>query len=261
VPLPTGAKLNNTWLDVSVTANGTESIHTAAFYGLTGYILGIEDPDTQDTLNDVWDLQVSKEVSAQGALVDMDLHGNPTTATASTAVTEPESQPGYFDLEELLGTDNRGNIEVFKRREMLTFAKNPTAWDPASGGTWVPTDHFTTHLKGGPRVEEMSYLIFGFSAPLMDNRDVSEPVTITEVEWFYLQFLDMFVEDMLKNLIGLTADSGTGSSETIVAFLEYASLEPDGSRLAGVEWNVIAKTTFDVTMPGMQSITTLSTDG
>lgn len=261
VPLPTGSKLNNTWLDVSVIADVAHSFKASAFYGITGYVLQIEDPDTATTLNTIWDQQVTKEVSSQAGVTDLDLAGSPTTASASVAVSEPESQPGYIDLEELLGTDNRGNLQVFKRRKMITFAKNPTGWDPGSGGTYIPMDHFTTHLRSGPRVEAMSYLIFGFSAPAMDNRSTGEPTTISEIDWFYLQFLDMFIEEMLKDLIGLTTAAGPGAVSAIVDFLEYASWEPDDDLLSGTNWQVTAQTTFDVTMPGMQRITTLATDG
>ena len=115
VPLPTGAKLNNTWLDVSVIAHAAISHKSPAFYGITGMVLEIEDPDTSTELNTIWEQQVSKEVSRQSAWLDLDLDGNPTTADASVAVTEPESQPGFFDLEELLMTDNRGNLEVLEK--------------------------------------------------------------------------------------------------------------------------------------------------
>lgn len=255
VPLPTGAKLNNTWLDVSVVADAPVGYKTSTFYGLTGYVIEIEDPGTQTTLNEIWDRMVSKEDSRYGAFLDVDLDDE-------GVVGAPESQPGFFDLEELVGTDNRGNVEVFKRRQMINFAKNPVGWDPASGGKYIPTDHFTTHLRGGPKVDAMSYLIFGFSSPEMDFRALSEPTVIAENDWYYLQFLDMFLEEMMKETLGLAASSVSAAAATaIVAFLEMASWEPDDDLLYAVSWQVTAKTTFDVTMPGMQNLATISTDG
>lgn len=256
MPLPTGAKLNNTWLDVSVVTDSSVGYKMGVFYGLTGYVIEIEDPGTQTTLNEIWDRMVSKEDSRYGAFLDVDLDDE-------GVVTEPESQPGgFFDLEELVGTDNRGNLEVFKRRKMITFAQNPTGWDPASGGSYIPTDHFKTHLKGGPKVDTMSYLIFGFSSPAMDFRALSEPVVIPENDWFYLQFLDMFLEEMMKETLGLAASSvSAAAAGAIVQFLEMASWELDDDLLKDKAWQVIAKTTFDVTMPGMQNLTTISTDG
>ena len=175
-------------------------------------------------------------------------------------MSEPESQPGFFDLEELLQTDNRGNIEVFKRRKMLSFAKNPTGFN-ASNQSWIPMDSFQTHLRGGPRVESMSYLIFGFSNPAMDNRVTAEPTTISELDWFVLQFLDLFIEEMLKDLIGLSNAGGGQAVSAITDFLEYASHEPDDDLMTSVSWQVLTKMTFDVTMPGMETVSTLSTDG
>lgn len=254
-PLPTGSKLNNTWLDVSVVADSPIGYKKPVFYGLTGYVIEIEDPGTATVLNTIWDTMVSKEDSRQGAFLDVDLDVEGT-------VTEPESQPGFFDLEELVGTDNRGNLEVFKRRKMITFAKNPTGWDPGSSGQYIPSDHFSTHLRGGPKVDAMSYLLFGFSSPAMDNKNVNEPAVIAENDWFYLQFLDMFLEEMMKDVLGLAASStSAAAASAITDFLEYASWELDDDLLPGVHWQVMAKSTFDVTMPGMQNLSTISSDG
>lgn len=252
-PLPTGAKLNNTWMDVSVIADAPKGYKGAAFYGITGYVLEIDDPETATTLNAIWDSSVSKETSRQGS------YDNVSLDDASSAI--PESSPTFFDLDELLGTNNQSNIEVFKRRKMITFAKNPVGWDPASGGTYIPTDTFTTHLKGGPRVDRMSYLLFGFSSPLMDNRATGEPTVIAEASWFHLQFLDMFIEEMVKQFVGLASSTAAGAAATITDFLEYASIEPDDDLLQSNHWQVYAKTTFDVTMPGMETMSTLSSDG
>lgn len=224
-----------------------------AFYAISGYVLEIDDPETATTLNTIWDNTISKETSRQGSVDNVSLDD------ASSGI--PESQPGFYDLDELLGTNNQSNIEVFKRTKNINFAKNPTGWDPGSGGKYVPTDHFTTHLKGGPRVDRMSYLLFGFSAPEMANTSAAEPTVLDEPGWFHLQFLDMFIEEMVKQFVGLTSTGTAAAANTITDFLEYASIEPDQDLMFGLDWQVYAKTTFDVTMPGMESMSTLSTDG
>lgn len=241
---------------MNVVCDAPQPYKKSGFYGLTGYVIEIEDPGTATVLNTIWDQMVSKEDSRQGAFLDVDLDDEGITQ-------EPESQPGFFDLEELVGTDNRGNIEVFKRRKMLNFAKSPTGWDPASSGTYIPTDHFTTQLRGGPTVDAMSYLLFGFSSPAMDNLNVNEPTVIAENDWFYLQFLDMFLEEMMKDVLGLAASSASAAAASAITdFLEYASWEPGAEDLlGGMNWQVTAKTTFDVTMPGMTNLSTISSDG
>lgn len=238
-------------MDCSVVSDTARGFRDVAFYGLTGFILEIDDPETATNLNAIWDASVSKETSRQGS------YDNVSLDDASSG--EPESEPGFFDLDELLGTNNQSNIEVFKRRKMITFAKNPVGWDSGSGGTYIPTDAFTTHLKGGPRVDRMSYLLFGFSSPNMDNRATAEPTVIAEASWFHLQFLDMFLEEMTKQFIGLTSSTSAAAASSIVDFLEYASIEPDDDRLVASSWQVTAKTTFDVTMPGMETMSTVST--
>lgn len=252
-PLPTGAKLNNTWLDISVISDTAVAVKKWVFYGISGYVVEIDDPQTATTLNTIWDNTISKDTSYHGALDAVDLEPG--------AEGQPEFEPGFFDLEELLGTDNQSNVEVFKRRKNINFAKNQTGWDPGSGGTWRPTDTFTTHLKGGPKVDRMSYLLFGFSAPHLDNRSTPEPAVIPESSWFILQFLDMFLEEMVKIAVGLASDTAADSAGTIIDFLEYASIEPDDDLLFETNWQVYSAVTFDVTMPGMDTLSTLSTGG
>ena len=46
VPLPPGSKLNNVWLDVSVQSKSQVAIQSAVLYGLAGFVVEVDDPDT-----------------------------------------------------------------------------------------------------------------------------------------------------------------------------------------------------------------------
>ena len=175
---------------------------------------------------------------------------------------EPEVEVGFVDLDSIMGINAEDDTQIFKRRKMVTWAGNPVGFDGDTG--YIPTDYFKTHIKGGPRVNSPSGVMFGFSSPAMSETTVSANIP-NELQWLVLQFIDMFLEDMFKWNIGLgTETSGHPyqmGSDTIAQFLESAMWEPSGeANLYPVKWYVNSKITFDVTIPGMKRVKVLSSD-
>ena len=128
----------------------------------------------------------------------------------------------------------------------------------------MPTDYFKTHIKGGPRVNQPSAVLFGLSSPAMSESTSGSNIPV-EKEWLVLQFIDMFLEDMFKWNIGLgTLTSGfpyEAGSDYIAKFLENAMWEPSGeANLWNATWNCNSKITFDVTIPGMNRVKVVSSD-
>jgi len=255
VPLPTGAKLNNCWIDMRIIGDASRAVKEAGFYGVKGMVIAVDDPDAIITLDTLWDNQVSKDLSTSGSPGTVDLD-------ETSSSTEPEWEPGFVDLEELMGTGNVGaNLEIFRREKMITFAESPVGYN-ASNGTYIPVDFFRTHIKGGPRVDAMSMALLGFSSPAMDNRDTNEATLPGEQQWFVYQFLDTYLEDMFKALVGINPSGASylATATTVMEFLEHATFEPDDDQLVSNHWQVYSKVTWDVTMPGMEKITTLATE-
>ena len=149
---------------------------------------------------------------------------------------------------------------------MITFASSPVGWDPASGGTYIPIDHFTTHIKGGPRVNQTSVAILGMSSPAMDYKNVQAALEVmpTEKEWHIFQFIDVFLEEMFMYLIGATpgstTDPGQDAQHAITELIEHATWEPDNDLTTATTWEVHSKITWDVTYPGMRTISTIGSE-
>lgn len=263
VPLPVGSRLNNAWIDFHVIADIPSGFKTVFHYGLKGLLMPVDDPDSGMSWEDVWDEQVSKDedYASTTAWGNADLDTETAAASGDT-----EYEPGLIDLEAMMGTDPSANVELFKRRKHISFAANPVGWNPESGGTYIPTDTFKTQLRNGPTVDKMSVAMLGFSSPAMDVRNtVAGTETMpSEKEWMIFQFIDTFLEDMFKYLIGTTpgstTDPGQDAQHAITELIEAATWEPDDSVTDGMNYQIYSWITWDVTFPGMKGISTIGSE-
>ena len=252
-PLPTGSKLNNVWLESSITTGALTNVINASFYGVSGFVVNIDDPDGTYTWDQIWDGSVRKDVSLEvWSTADIDSPEN----------VEPEFDVGLVDLDSIMGIGAEDDMQIFQRRKMVSWAGNPIGGD--GGVQFVPTDYFKTHIKGGPRVNSPSGVMFGLSSPAMAETTGVSNIPV-EKEWLVLQFVDMFLEDMFKWNIGLGSITSDfpyeAGSDYIAKFLESAMWEPSGqANLYSEKWYVNSKITFDVTIPGMQRVKVLSSD-
>lgn len=251
--MPTGSKLNNVWIESAITTGSLQSVIQGYFYGVSGFVVNLDDPDGSYTWDQIWDGSVRKDVTtAVAGIADID----------SPANTEPEFDIGLVDLDSIMGLGAEDDTQIFQRRKMVTWAGNPVGGNGST--SYIPTDYFKTHIKGGPRVTKPSGVLFGLSSPEMAETTTGSNIP-NELQWLVLQFIDMFLEDMFKWNIGLgTETSGHPyqmGSDTIAQFLESAMWEPSGqANLHASSWSVNSKITFDITIPGMQRVKVLSSD-
>lgn len=261
LPMPDGAKLNNAWIDMHVVASAGWSYKYVFHYGVQGMVIQVLNPDSTMTWEAVWDEQASKD-SEYGHSTAFDSADMDTELTPS----EIEYEPGLVDVNEMIGVDQSQNVELFKRRKTISFASSPIGWDPASGGTYVPVDHWQTRLKGGPTARGASVAIIGFTSPAMDvkNTVAATETMPSENEWLIFQFIDVFLEDMFKYLIGSGPGSATDPYQdaqfAITNLLEASTWEPDNDNLQAGTMEVTSEVTWDVTMPGMGNVGTLSSE-
>ena len=246
-----------------VIADAVQPFKAVYHYGVKGLIMPVDDPDSLMTWEDVWDEQVSKDEDYASATAFGNVDLDTEVAAASGDI---EYEPGFIDLEALMGTNPSMNMEMFKRRKHISFAASPIGWDPASGGTYVPVDTFKTQLRRGPRVDQMSVAVLGFSSPAMDikNTVAATETMPTEKEWLIFQFIDTFLEDMFKYLIGATpgstTDPGQDAQSAITDLIEAATWEPDDNLTASIAWQIYSWITWDVTFPGMKGIGTVGSE-
>ena len=251
--LPTGAKLNNVWLESAITKESLSDVIAGHFYGVSGFVVNIDDPDGDYDWDQIWDGAVRKDATLDvWSTADIDTPSN----------TEPEFEVGLVDLDSIMGLGAEDDMQIFQRRKMVTWAGNPVGFDGTS--KYIPSDYFKTHIKGGPRVNSPSGVIFGLSSPEMAETTTAYKIPV-EKEWLVLQFLDMFLEDMFKWNIGLGTVTSNfpyeAGSDYIAKFLESAMFEPSGqANLYSAKWHVNSKITFDVTIPGMQRVKVITSD-
>lgn len=247
-----------------IISNAAASYDGSHHYGVRGLVMEVEDPGTSITYEALWDENAAKD-SLNSATSDFGA-AETDIATSDVIANEIEYEPGLIDLEELMGYGLTGNMEIFKRQKMITFASNPVGWDPAGSGKFMPMDHYKTQIKNGPTVRAMSVAIFGFSSPAMDikNTNAALEVVPSATDWFIYQFLDTYLEDMFKYLIGTavayTTDPYQDAYLAITDLLEAPTWEPDGNITYSTAWQVHSKMTWDVTMPGMQGIGTVASE-
>ena len=261
MPLPDGAKLNNAWIDMHIVGGTGQAYNHVYHYGVQGLVIQVLNPDSAMTWEAVWDEQASKDSEYSHATAfdsaDMDTELSPS---------EIEYEPGLVDVNELIGVDQSQNSELFKRRKTISFASSPIGWNPASGGTYVPLDHWQMKLRGGPTARGASVAIIGFSSPAMDVRNTVAATEImpSETDWLIFAFIDVFLEDMFKYLIGSGPGSATDPYQdaqyAITNLLEAATWEPDGDHLQPAAWEVTSEVTWDVTMPGIGRIGSISSE-
>lgn len=260
VPMPPGTRLNNVWLDVSVLAMASFNLASACMYGVSGFVVDIDDPDASTDYDAIWDRMIEKDVNEGHDILSID--------TGSSETLTPYFDVGKLDLFAIFGTDLIGNMQIFQKRELLTYAKRPIGYDP-SNDTYFPQDAFKIHIKGGPKVSRPSVAMFGFSSPGMANTTAISShnlgATPTEQQWLLTMYSDVFIYDMWKHLIGVTPSSTTDPYDDVSAW--FAKLLEDNmyeegstNRFIAADFHVHTKATWDITVVGKPGNTVLTSD-
>lgn len=257
VMLPPGSKLNNVWLDVSVQSTGGIGIQSAALYGLSGFVVDVDDPDTSVSYDHLWDSMIVKDIAEAYNILSID------TATANV---EPEFEPGLIDLYQIFGTNLVGNMQIYQKREFLTYPKRPVGYDP-SNDTYIAQDAFKVHVRNGPTVRTPSVAMFGFSSPELASIATATGSignTPTESQWIFTMYAEVFLFDMWKHLLGMTPSSSTNPYDAVsnhfAGLMEGAIIQYESNDFVALDWKVHTKATWDISVIGKPAKATLTSD-
>lgn len=261
LPLPDGARVNNLWLESHVRSDRISDSH-GLVYGMSGQIARKNDPDdASKNYDQEWDLAISKDLDVSTGVTA--LHGALDLDTITTAVTTPESAPGYMDVEGLFGRDLTGNKEFFSRTKMLTTVNAGRNFN-SGDNTVLLTDLVHTRVKFGNKykVDGMHTAMVGFSNPVMTNTISTIPYTPTENEWLILSYIDGFIDEMQAYAIGMVPSTSEDPYQEVSVFiadlLAGNPLEDTGGTWQNYPFNVFTKATWDVTLLDRRSISVLS---
>lgn len=258
LPVPPGGRMNNVWLDVSVLTTASFVISSSCLYGFSGFQVELEDPDSSHSYDYIWDHMIHKDVAEGHNILSID---------TGTSVNDPEFEPGRLDLFSLFGDNLQGNMQIYQRRQLLTFAKRPVAYD-ASNDTYFPMDAFKVHVSRGPTATKPSVVMFALSSPAMDQTQADTADTVgatpTEQEWIITMYAEVFLYDMWKHLIGITPSSTTDPYDTVSAWfarlLEDKMIESGTGHFLPSDFVVTTKATWDMSVPGKPGKTVLTSD-
>jgi len=245
--LPEDSKLNHVWLDIQgVGAAAGISPVIATPVGFSGYIMRVDDPDTPDSVDDIWDRMVPKDIAlATNVGVEEDtLIGAETTA--------PNYELGQVDPNTLFMVDSMVK-EIFLRREILTAARSRMT---AVSGTslWIPSFEFKSEISRRYSVPTPSIAAFAVSVPAGDITTATVDNTPTRPEWQTIRFIELALEKAFVFLLGLEETGAespyTDIATTIFDFIEPAVFEETAGAIGQGAFNVWSKITYDVTVLG-----------
>lgn len=254
--VPSEGSLNNVWGDCHVIGLDDITHEKAALYGLTGYVVHEPDPDNTQSFDTLWDVMVPKDTDVASGALDL---------STGSADVSPEFEPGEPNIERMMdGSVLDDDNMFFKRRKMITFASSPSGFDV--GGTpdsYIPTDRFRIRSGKKVNVDLMSVALLGFSSPQMDDTTTTIWTTPSdEAVWMQLKYIDMVLEQAFVQLIGLTeagAETPWEDAATMLEdFLEPTVVEQTAADFASEDYNVFTSLTFDISVPGVRKITSVS---
>lgn len=257
-PLPAGGVLNNVHMEWHIIGPEDVVLNHAGMYGIGGYVVPVVDPDAALSYDTIWDNLIPKDTAQAAGALDLD-----TAAADATPEFEP-GEPrwsGIFDLTSLAPK------EIFRRRKLLSIASAQFGHQVivSASDTWVPTDYFNTKVGQKVRVKSPSMVLFGFSSPTLDAVSTSQKTAPTENEWTLLQYVEVAMEQMFFQLIGLVEAGAetpyVESAAFIARLLEDVIFEETAAFIDTMQWQVYCKATFDISVPGTISQATLSSEG
>lgn len=218
IPLPEKSVLLNVSGKCGINyGTGLFPVASVFYYGVSGQIIPVEDPDNVVALDTIFDRFVTKDADWAEDAIDLD---------TNSAVTSPEFEPGEGNVFDTFNMD-AGVRQIYRRRKKLTSVGRPKFLDTTV--KWYPDDSFRLNANGKYGTNRHSMVLYAISNPELVDITTTLPVMPSEVEWSMLQYVDTMVEDAWKALTGLADEEAvTITLPYDVAMFFFSSLlEPD----------------------------------
>lgn len=256
-PLPQDGVLNNVWLEIHVIGEEGVSFLKACMYGISGFVLPVPDPDAATPVDTLWDQLVPKDVLESSGAFDLD-----TGATDTT----PEFEIGVPDISAIFDLQSMEPREIFRRRKLITIASSAIGFEKVDSSVdlFTPVDLVKTQVRKNVRVGMPSMVLFGFSSPATTNTTATAITIPSETQWMLLQFLEVALENAFMWVAGLIETGAETpyeeSSQFIADLVETLVFEATAGSWHPTTWTIFTEATFDITVPGLIDIQTLSSE-
>lgn len=257
-PLPGECVQNNVWGEVHMVNNDGFFLDGALVYGADGFVVPHPDPDTPDSVDDLWDRMVAVDVgvSAGGGDLNLDTTG---------AATGAQFEAGELNLNNVIDMHTYDDDNHwFKRRKILSFATSPTGFHWVTGGvsTYSPVDFFKVRSRRNVSVEFMCMSLFGITMPALSGTTATQVGTPTTQQWMMQKYLEVVLEQAWMHLVGLVEAGAETPWEDAALFLEDL-LEPPPHEADAASWftdsfRVWSNFTFDISVPGRREFKVLT---
>lgn len=244
VPIPPGGRLLTVQGSVHVNTTARIALEAIVMYGLKGYVMPVFDPDTPQTYDALWDALVEKDQPGTSQL-DID---------TSAGDTEPDTELGQLDMQQVLGINATELIEVFKRERFITFASHPMHAHLDTTHFYHPGERFSLKITRPVAVEQPAMFLLALSSPDMGTTTTSLRSTPSEKDWAQLVYIEDLVSDMVKNAIGLVeagAETPYVEAQALIASLLEDTAIEESARAAdflATSWDVLIDATAQVEM-------------
>lgn len=245
--LPSDCQLNGVQGQVHCQMAATVPFNRAVMYACDGWVIPVDDPDTVDVIDDIWDRFVEKDNPATS--FDLD------TASADTISFD---EPGTPNSDRIAGLGELDQSKrFFRRRKLMTFQSIPRGFIDATPDTYIPGDVFNVKVRRRMSVDEFSIAMFGFGSPAFTSVTTTHPSSPTETQWLQLKYAEVVLEQAWMDIAGLTeAGAETPWEEAtalIVDMLEPVILEDTAGAFNNDDWDVFSQFTWDLSVPGRRN--------
>jgi len=249
--LPPGGVLHAISGAIHVVTVNAMTVVTAAMFGLSGWMVEGFDPDTSDSVDDIYDRMVPKDEDVNPAAgvdqIDMD---------STTPNISSEFEPGEPTVEAMVGLMPAGKF--WDEEVLLSFANSKGGFDKVLEDS-LPTYLWDPFLvKPRMRAETQAMAALSFANPAQD--DVTGSIMTSPAgtkEWVSIQFIDDVLEDAWKQMVGLT-ESGAESpfsdmAEILQGLVEPTVVEEVAGSFSAETYRVWAALHWDFSVPGTHS--------
>lgn len=246
--IPSEGKLNGVMGQVHCQALGTQSVVTAHMYACDGWIIPVNDPDTVDLVDDLWDRFVEKDFDLTTGAINLDTAGTDTISF---------DEPGRLNANRVAGLEAlQQDKRWFRRRKLISFQSNARGFIDGTPDLYRPGDVFDVKVsRVMPPADEFAVAILGFGTPILNNVTTTHKSSPTETEWMQIKYMEVILEQAWMDLAGLTETGAETPWEEATALIADM-LEPTviediaGSFLNATSWDVFASLTWDLSVPG-----------
>lgn len=248
--VPSESSMNGVQGQVHVQATAVSDVHRAHMYGCDGWLIPVDDPDTVDAIDDIWDRYVEKDGVLQSGAISLDTAGVDAVAFDEPGIPQADGIAGV----ESMSKSNR----FFRRRKMISFQSNARGFLDGTPDVFLPGDVFDVRVKRKMTADTFSIVAMGLGGPGFTNVTTTRPSSPTETQWLQIKYMEVVLEQAWMDLVGLTevgAETPYEEATALIAdMLEPTIVEDTAAAFSNTPYEVFSQFTWDLTVPGRRDM-------